>query len=218
MNTEDLIQGSESWNRARLGRLTGSNYGIVMVNTTKKREELGLMSAGAESHVLKCVGELLTGELEPELTGRAIEWGKQWEPVARNDYEAKKEQEDFAFMVEERGLILHPDNDMVGVSLDGECSDDGTLEIKCPFNSANHLKYMTDTDYIEKEHKAQMQGGLWVTGRKHCDFVSFDPRFPEGLKLYIKRFERDEEYIEKLDKRANQFTEKVLAMMAILGV
>ena len=44
-----------------------------------------------------------------------------------------------------------------------------------------------DTDKISKDHIAQVQFCLWVTGRKHWDYVSYS----EGLPLYVQRLYPD---------------------------
>lgn len=62
------------------------------------------------------------------------------------------------------------------------------------------------------EHRAQVQGILWVTGRAWWDFISFDPRMPEHLQLYIERIERDEAYIATLAAEVERFLGEVEAM------
>jgi hypothetical protein len=64
-----------------------------------------------------------------------------------------------------------------------------------------------------KEYKWQLQGQLWVTHRKWVDAVSYDPRFPEHLRLAIARIERDESAIKELAaecEKANSEIEEVL--------
>jgi hypothetical protein len=43
------------------------------------------------------------------------------------------------------------------------------------------------------------------TGRKWCDFVSFDPRLPVGLQMEILRTERDEEQIAIIADEVQKF-------------
>ena len=79
---------------------------------------------------------------------------------------------------------------MCGVSPDGFVGDDGLVEVKCP-RSANHLAYLK-AQSVPKEHLAQLVHQLWITGRQWVDFVSFDPRFPEPLRLFIVRYPRND--------------------------
>jgi len=48
-----------------------------------------------------------------------------------------------------------------------------------------------------------------VTGRKWCNFVSFDPRLPDGLQLFIVRLGRDDEYISKMESVVQEFLNEV---------
>jgi predicted phage-related endonuclease len=83
-----------------------------------------------------------------------------------------------------------------GASPDGLVGDDGLVEIKCP-NTATHIQTLLDQK-IPQKYETQMLWQLECTGRKWCDFVSFDPRMPEDLKLFVKRFERDDERLDEI--------------------
>jgi hypothetical protein len=109
--------------------------------------------------------------------------------------------------VNEVGIIDHPFIPMSAASPDGLIGDDGMLEIKCP-NTANHfdtlLKGEPPTKYIP-----QMQWQMACANRLWCDFVSFDPRAPEGLQLFVKRVERDDKYILELEAEVHKFLEEM---------
>jgi hypothetical protein len=47
------------------------------------------------------------------------------------------------------------------------------------------------------------------TGRKWCDFVSFDPRLPEQMQLFIKRVQRDEAMIDQLEWEVTSFLNEI---------
>ena len=83
-----------------------------------------------------------------------------------------------------------------GASPDGLVEDDGLTEIKCP-NTATHIQTLLDQK-IPRKYETQMLWQLECTDRKWCDFVSFDPRMPEDLKLFVKRFERDDERLDEI--------------------
>jgi len=59
----------------------------------------------------------------------------------------------------------------------------------------------------------QMQWGLCVTQRKFCDFVSYNPSFPEDLQLYIVRVERDDDYIKMLETEVIKFNDEIEQML-----
>jgi len=53
-------------------------------------------------------------------------------------------------------------------------------------------------------------------GAKWCDFVSFDPRLPSDLQLFVVRLERDEEYIEAMEAEVKKFLSEVEEMFTKL--
>jgi hypothetical protein len=55
----------------------------------------------------------------------------------------------------------------------------------------------------------QMQTQMWVTGRAWCDFVSYDPRVPEHLQLFIVRLDRDDALIKKMETEVHKFLSEI---------
>lgn len=190
----DIEQGSESWLKLRLGLVSASRFKDVMTNPRSKTE---LFSATAKSYMLELIAEILTGE-QKEVSGKALEWGSNNEINAQNEYAFEK-----GVKVEEVGICL-TDNMLIGASPDGFVGDDGGLEIKCPFNSANHIATVISNE-MPKEHMAQVQGNMLVNGRRWWDFVSYDPRIDGEGRIFITRITRDDEYIEKLQIKLTAF-------------
>ncbi|EJF82934.1 hypothetical protein MCY_01455 [Bartonella rattimassiliensis 15908] len=73
------------------------------------------------------------------------------------------------------GFIQHPKIEMAGTSPDGFVDDDGLVEVKCP-QANTHLRFFIDNQ-IKPEYSAQMQFQMACTGRKWCDFISYNPHF-----------------------------------------
>jgi hypothetical protein len=71
-------------------------------------------------------------------------------------------------------------------------------------NPVNHLNNLVDASQYD-QYKWQIQGYLWITQREWCDFVSFDPRFPYEKQIAIHRIERNDEDINKLSERVQEF-------------
>jgi dihydrofolate reductase len=94
-----------------------------------------------------------------------------------------------------------------GASPDGLIGEDGGLEIKCPELAAhlNHLQISAEPP----EYTWQIQGGMWVTGRRWWDFVSYNPDFPEHLQLIVRRIQRNEDAIKKLAAEVEKFLGEV---------
>ena len=194
-----IEQGTPEWHQLRLGKVTASRVSDVMAKI--KTGE----SASRKNYRAELVVQRLTGLPSESFTNAAMEWGTATEPMARIAYEIAKE-----VLVEQVGFIEHPTIAMFGCSPDG-LAHDGMIEIKCP-NSATHIEYLTDNKAPAK-YINQMQCQMAVTGRKWCDFVSFDPRLPEDLQLFVVRVPRDDKYIGTMEVEVVEFLTEVEGMV-----
>ena len=204
MNTpENTIQGSEDWHRARLGRVTASRVADVIAKTKTG------YSTSRENYMVELALERITGQREERYQNAAMQFGTDTEPLARAAYEAHT-----GLLVEEVGMVAHPRIEMTGASPDGLVDADGLLEIKCP-NSATHIQTLRSQKPAGK-YVTQMMWQMACTGRAWCDFVSFDPRMPEGLELFITRVPRDDAVIASLEAEVEKFLGEVSAMVTEL--
>lgn len=187
--SEQIEQRSEEWFAQRAGKWTGSKFVDVLARNKKTGEPL----KAYHDLIWQVVVERMTGKPVEGATGYALQWGQDVEPFAREAYEFETGN-----IVNESEFIVHPRYEYVGCSPDGLIGDGKGLEMKCPKSSAVHLErfmYGVPDEYIP-----QIQGCMWVTGRKTWDFVSYDPRMPESHRLLIIPVLRDDEFIEKLEK------------------
>src|SRR5690606_30082584 len=99
-------------------------------------------------------------------------------------------------------------NEWIGGTPDGLIDDDGMIEVKCPWNGGNHLKSLLTKEIYNSDYIYQIQGYLWITGRKWCDFVTYDPDLIEELQLNIIRVQRDEEIISGISEVMDLVKEK----------
>ena len=201
MNMEAAPQGSGAWLYERAGCITASRFKDVLDFT-----KAGKPGAKRTAYLWEVVIERLTGQPSDHYASAAMQWGTDQEPHSRMAFEAMSGQ-----IVEEVGFIKHPTLPMVGGSPDGLIGDDGGFESKSPFNSAVHLA--TVLDGMPEDHMAQVQGLMWITGLKWWYFVSYDPRMPEPLRMYVQRIERDAEYIAKLEAAVIAFSAEVDALV-----
>jgi len=175
----------------------------------------GKPSASRATYMGELLCERLTGVCEPSFTSPAMQWGKDQEPYARDAYATAH-----GLDVYEVGFIDHPEVFMSGASPDGYVGDDGLVEIKCP-NTATHISTLEDGRAPAK-YMAQIQWQLACTGRLWCDFVSFDPRLPPGLQLFVKRVPRDGSMILSLESEVADFVAeldaKVERLRATYGI
>lgn len=196
-----MKQRSDEWYLARAGKITGSRFKDILPGKSGKYLKC------REDYMFEIVAERLTGESVSKSHGKAGEWGTNVEELAQIMYEVKTGN-----IAIEAGFSLHPTIALVGVSPDGLIDADGGLEIKCPANSSIHLKTVL-TKEMPEEHTAQVQGCMWVTGRKWWDFVSFDPRMPDEFQIYIQRIPRDDNFIATLESEAEAFLEETMEFL-----
>ena len=104
-------------------------------------------------------------------------------------------------------MITHPRIEMSGASPDGLVGDDGLVEIKCP-KTATHIETLLSKT-VPGKYNIQMQWQMACTDRSWCDFVSFDPRMPEGLQMFLKRVPRDDAIIKTLEDEIVRFLKEV---------
>lgn len=180
-------QGTDEWLKERLGVLTGS----CAYKAFKAGRGGNGWAATRQSYLMDLVAEVMTGE-SPFATSRAIEWGNDHESMARDAYEAAT----FNVAVE-AGLCFKDELKRCGASPDGFVGADGLIEIKCPYTTVVHLDTVINGT-IKPEYIEQMQFQMWVTGRKWCDFVSFDPRMKEK-KIHIIRIEAEKDYTKLVE-------------------
>ncbi len=197
-------QRSPAWFAARAGRLTGSRASDMLA-TIKTGE-----AAARRDLRTQLVVERLTGQpQEDSFINAAMQWGIDHEADAFAAYEAQSGN-----LARRTGFLAHTAL-MVGCSLDGDVDDfAGIVEIKCP-KSATHYGYLKAGE-VPAAHKPQILHNLWVTGAQWCDFISFDPRFPEGHQLFVCRVPRAELDILAYEKTVEKFLAEIDAECAAM--
>lgn len=199
----NVIQGSPEWFAQRLGKVTASR--IVDVLAKVKAGE----SAARANYRAELVAERLTGKVAEGFSNAAMKWGTECEPLARAAYEAE-----FGLLVEEVGMVQHPTIPNTGASPDGLVSTDGLIEIKCPETKA-HIDTLLSKAAPAK-YVPQMQWQMACTGRAWVDFVSFDPRMPSDLQLFVCRVLRDDDLIRQYETEVCAFLAEVDATVTSL--
>ena len=181
----NIKQGSPEWHALRAGKATASSFHKILTPT-------GKASTQAKVYMESLLAEIMIGESVSTWEGNKwTDRGTELEPDAICLYEMITKQS-----TEEVGFV---ENYGVGCSPDRFIGSDGLLEIKCP--AANtHVKYLS-SDQMPSNYIPQVQGQLYVTGRKWCDFMSYHPEMPP----LIIRVKRDEDYITELSETLNIF-------------
>ena len=197
-------QGTPEWLADRAGKVTASRIADVMASA-KSGE-----AAARANYRAQLVAERLTGKAQESFTSAAMQWGTDNEPVARAIYEVAT-----GSMVDQVGFVPHQTIPMSGASPDGLVGDDGLIEIKCP-NTATHIDTLISGKATAKYLK-QMQWQMECTGRLWCDFVSYDPRMPDHLALFVVRVYRDEELIDEIRAAVVEILADVEISLDMLG-
>jgi putative phage-type endonuclease len=206
---EMMDQGTEEWFTIRIGKVTASRVADVIAKTKTG------YSASRDNYMAQLVCERLTGQKGESFSNAAMQHGTDTEPLARAAYEALQD-----VLVDEVGFVPHPTIEMAGASPDGLVGADGLLEIKCP-NTATHIETLLSQG-VPGKYNTQMQFQMACTGRKWCDFVSFDNRLPAELQLFVKRVPRDEVFIRLIEAEIVQFLaeldDKINKLMKVKNV
>jgi len=198
-----IEQGSHEWKMQRCGKVTASRMADL---TAKTKTGWG---ASRANYMAELLVERLTGIPTEGYTNAAMAWGNEQEPVARSTYEFMRD-----CAVELAGFSDHPKIAMSGASPDGLIGSDGLIEIKCP-QTATHIETLQGSA-VPGKYIAQIQWQLACTGRDWCDWVSFDPRMPANMQLFVQRIERDDKHIAEIEGHVRAFLAELDAKVADL--
>lgn len=190
--SEDLVQGSAEWHQIRLGKVTASRVADVVARTKSG------YGASRANYAAQLIAERLTGVPAESYVNAAMQHGTDTEPEARSAYEFYQ-----GVTVEQVAFVPHPAIAEAGCSPDGLVGDDGMVEIKAP-NTATHIETLL-SQTIPTKYIPQMMFQMACCGRQYVDFVSYDNRMPEHMRLFVKRLHRDDAKIKELETEVASF-------------
>ena len=227
--SDAIGQRNMAWHHERLGRFTSSRFGDLMkvgkpataqlrkslekeigegkitpafykqqIEEIKAIEYDGRFGDACKTYVYEKIGEILTQSVHQSGGSAATEWGTDQEENAVKWYMEKTGEKVIPI-----GFIKF--GELAGGSPDGKKVDsNGVIEVKCPFNPANHIRTLI-TEQVPSQYFYQVHGNIMVTGSDHADYISFDPRMiDDSLKMVIIRVERDEEIINEIKNRIQE--------------
>lgn len=196
-----MIQGSEEWLQARLGKVTASRVVDIMPSV-----KTGRYNASRKNYMAEKVIEILTGKPIDNYVSTAMDWGTETEPLARSAYELETGN-----MVEEVGFIEHPTMKNFGASPDGIISETLVLEIKCP-NTATHLNLLTGGK-IKRDYMYQMEAVMMCCDANRSHYVDYDPRLPDNLSYILFAFTYDPDRRKEIEYEVNKFNDELDEML-----
>ncbi|KLT73282.1 exonuclease [Neisseria arctica] len=188
-----MEQRTDEWFSARAGKVTAS-----MVYAVAAKGRNGQYYKAREDYLNKLLCERLTNSPSESVNSRSLQHGRDLEPKARAIYIIETGND-----VSEIGFIQHPEITGSGASPDGLVYPDGLVEIKCP-TTAVHIGFLKNSK-PKDEYFYQMQWQMACTGRKWCDFVSYDDRLPEHLSYKCIRINRDDDLIQEIETEVVSF-------------
>lgn len=194
MKIHNCQQGTTEWLELRAGIPTASAFDLILTKSGKP-------SQSAERYMLTLLAERLMGHPIAEHVSLWMSRGSTLERDAIAFYELQRD-----LTTEPVGFITN-DAGTVGASPDRLVSADGLLEVKSPKEYV-HLGYLMELGTAYDAYRVQVQGQMWITGRKWVDVLSYHPEMPWALS----RIERDEEFIELLSKAVMVFSARLEAM------
>lgn len=207
MIVESHQQGSADWLQARAGVITASRFSdaIGVLERASRLGQVGDPSGESVKYAWTIAMERVAGKpLDQTFVTWQMRRGTELEPRAREAYEVRT-----GALVEESGIAFTDDRKF-GYSTDGFIESDGMCEIKCPSACDKLGLIWTHPEDAHLEYIDQINGGLWITGRKWCDLVVYcDWLAPVGKDLFIKRIYRDDNAIEALESSLWAFEQRV---------
>jgi len=180
MKIYNFKQGTDEWLKIRIGKFTGSDFHTFLGNSVTKENELYKKAA---ERITKVKSDSC------KFSNKHTDRGHELEPEARNLYELLYGQQ-----VEEVGFIEL--DEFTGCSPDGLIGQDGMIEIKCKDNHTFLKQTIKKEKWIEPQYRTQIQFNLYVSDRKWCDYVCYNPNFKNSL--YVERINRNEDEITKI--------------------
>ncbi len=198
---EILLHGSPEWALARCGNACVSEFGSILAKGKEGRMR--------RAYLRRVLGERLTGKPAETYSGKHTERGLEQEPLARDAYEAATGE-----LLDVGPFLRHPTIAAVGTP-DGLISSDGGVEIKSVIPTVQ-IDTLLRGD-IPPEHRPQVQGYLWLSGRRWWDFCSFCADMREDRhRLCVYRVLPDEKYMETLQAEVCNFLNEVDRLYAEL--
>lgn len=193
MSAVDCEQGSDEWRRFRLGIPTASMFSAILAKGEGKTRA---------TYMRRLAGEILTGQPAETFQSWEMERGTRMEAEAREAYAALVGGD-----IQRAGMFR---NHLAGCSPDSLVGDKGLLEIKT--KKPEILVAVIEKDVFPAEHVAQCQGALWVCEREWIDLAAYYT----GMPLFVKRAQRDEEYIANLAREVEIFNTDLAALVESL--
>jgi putative phage-type endonuclease len=199
-----IEQRTEEWFQQRLGKVTASRISDVIAKTKTG------VSTSRQNYLVQLVSERLTGKKGDSFVNQAMLDGIERESAARELYMLTR-----GTSVTEVGFFDHPIIKNSGASPDGAVNAEedgkyaGLIEIKCPIETTHTNTLMSKSVPSKYIPQIQWQMASVSPNVKWCDFISYNPNFPDTMQLFVARVDRDNAYIAELEAEVIKFLDEV---------
>jgi putative phage-type endonuclease len=199
-----IEQRTEEWFQQRLGKVTASRISDVIAKTKTG------VSTSRQNYLVQLVSERLTGKKGDSFVNQAMLDGIERESAARELYMRTR-----GVSVTEVGFFDHPVIKNSGASPDGAVNAEedgkyaGLIEIKCPIETTHTNTLMSKSVPSKYIPQIQWQMASVSPNVKWCDFISYNPNFPDTMQLFVARVDRDDTYIAELEAEVIKFLDEV---------
>ena len=190
------LQRTKEWYISRLGNITGTDAEIILSGINTKKVNDLIMDKVWES-LIDTDNDLFMTQMN------AMVWGNEHESTAIESYEKKTKK-----TVTSAPFHANKKVKGSGSSVDGYVGKQGLIEVKCPYNGANHISVMLNRE-IEPKYYAQIQKQMFDTKRKWCDYVSYDPRLKKEYQIVIIRILPDAEMQKEFQNKIESIVMKI---------
>lgn len=194
-----LEQGTDEWLAARRGILTASVIGKLITDKTCKPAS----NPVSRSITRSLAAERITGHIEPVYVNDDMWRGTLDEPIARDLYRDHYATPRGQCVTEIGFMTRDDDGPVIGFSPDGLVDTDGLIEVK----SRKQRKQVETivSGLVPIENYAQLQTGLYVSGRDWIDYISYCG----GMPMWIKRVHPEPRWFDAIIATARQFEANV---------
>lgn len=215
MREANKFQQTGEWFNERTGKLTASRMEAAMSFLKKKKDEEPQEAKDRYNLKVEIICERMTGNIVPKYFTLDMQHGVEQEPMAKEAITAKT-----GWIIKDLGFVEHPSIEMCGCSPDGYIeSENALVEIKCP-TSKTHIDWLIrstkDANWLPEEHLPQMTLQSACFGGLPVWFASYDPRLPDGQKLFMRKFQPTQLQIDKVEEHARRFLREVDVMFDLV--
>lgn len=191
------------WRNRRLGRFTASAIHKLFESGRTKE----LFGKGAMTYIHERVAEEITQIAPDQVETKAIEHGYGYELEASQLFEERRGLKGILYGIGNPQFFEYGDH--AGGSPDWEIENTCGADFKCPYNSAIHianLRIKTVEEFKKQryDYYCQLQMNMLIRNWKEAFFVSYDPRMPNDLKLYVLKILPDDEWVKEFKHRLDE--------------